>query len=453
MGRSTGLADQPSETTAGAERVSLESDPRWQVARRIAASRGFVKSRFLTAFILFICEKQLLDQTDVLTEQQIGEQVFQRPQGYNPGDDNIVRNYARLLRQRLEEYFTGEGVDEKIRIVVPRGGYVPLFVEEGTVIGGNKPVAAVDPEYRAPTLPASDSGVGSNPPAIDVPARSSWLLKALCVTLFAALILLLLRDLHVFQPQPTVTDRFWSVFFNPTRDTLVIPADSGFAMYQGLTRKRIHLADYVGGEYQKDTVAEPGISPAIVDELGSRRYTSVVDLHLVLSLSQLPQVNRNRFRVRYAREVTLDDLKQANLVLSGSLDANPWVELFQKEMNFQFEPPKKEGDVVIHNLHPLPGERSFYETNQAAPTRTTYGLIASMPNLDGTGHVLLIEGINMAGTEAAADYLFSSESAPLLNQVFDAKGNLQTFEVLLETSNIGASAPHPQIIAQRIGRR
>jgi hypothetical protein len=80
-------------------------------------------------------------------------------------------------------------------------------------------------------------------------------------------------------------------------------------------------------------------------------------------------------------------------------------------------------------------------------------VIAVTPNLDGTGHVLLIEGINMAGTEAAADYLFSDASTALLNRIFDAKGNMLPFEVLLETSNIGANAPRPQIISQRIGHR
>jgi hypothetical protein len=59
----------------------------------------------------------------------------------------------------------------------------------------------------------------------------------------------------------------------------------------------------------------------------------------------------------------------------------------------------------------------------------------------------------MAGTEAAADYLFSDDSRALLNQIFDANGNMMSFEVLLETSNIGANAPHPQIISTRIVRR
>jgi hypothetical protein len=234
---------------------------------------------------------------------------------------------------------------------------------------------------------------------------------------------------------------------------LLVPADSGLVIYQNLTKRWISLAEYAGGEYQKHTVSPLGIDPAIVNELGGRRYTSVVDLHLASTISQLPAVVKDRFKVRYAREVTLDDLKQSNVILLGSFDANPWVELFQKDLNFQFEPLQKEDKVIIRNLHPMAGEKTFYETDQTDPARTTFGVIAVTPNLDGTGHVLLIEGINMAGTEAAADYLFSDASRALLSQIFDAKGNMMPFEVLLETSNIGANAPRPQIISKRIVRR
>jgi hypothetical protein len=456
IGRSAASSNaRPSSVKVAAkERVSLEKDPRWQVARRLVASKGFAKSRFLTSFILYICEKHLLDQGDEINEQQIGEHVFERRQGYNPGDDNIVRNYARLLRQRLDEYFTGDGIDEKIRIVVPRGGYVPLFVEEGTMVGESKPgYSAVEPQPHGPYLQEDKEPFPASSNAPVTVAQSSWALKALCAVLFLTLLFVLVRDAHLVKPPQTATNRFWSVFFSPTRDTLVVPADSGLAIYQDFSGKHTHLADYVAGEYHKDISAPTGISPEIVNELGSRRYTSVVDLNLVLSISQLPSVVRNRFKVRYAREVTLDDLKQSNVILLGSLDSNPWAELFQKDLNFQFEWPQKANNVVIHNLHPLPGEKAYYETNQTDPSRSTFGVIAVTPNLDGTGHVLLVEGINMAGTEAAADYLFSDASATLLKQVFDSKGNVLPFEVLLETSNIGANAPRPVIISQRIARR
>jgi hypothetical protein len=41
----------------------------------------------------------------------------------------------------------------------------------------------------------------------------------------------------------------------------------------------------------------------------------------------------------------------------------------------------------------------------------------------------------------------------LLSQIFDSKGNILPFEVLLETSNIGANAPRPRIVSQRILQR
>jgi hypothetical protein len=444
-------AKQPSESAAANLAGRLEEDPRWQLARRIAGSKGFVKSKFLTSFVLYICEKYLLDQAGEITEQQIGEQVFRRPLGYNPGEDNIVRNYARLLRQRLDEYFAVEGIDERVRVVVPRGGYVPLFIEDDAVVGEGNPKAAPaetgDPAVAASaqTLPHDQA-----PPIPFV--RPSRALGILCAALLIALFFVSLRDIHI-RPQRSISDRFWGCFFNPKQDTLLVPADSGLVIYQNLTKRWVSLAEYASGEYQEHTVSPLGIDPAIVDELGGRRYTSVVDLHLVSSISQLPAVVKDRFRVRYAREVTLDDLKQSNVILLGSVGANPWVELFQKDLNFRFEPQPNEDKIIIRNTHPMAGEEAFYETDQTDPARTTFGVIAVTSNLDGTGHVLLIEGINMAGTEAAADYLFSDASKALLSQILDSKGNMLPFEVLLETSNIGANAPRPQIISQRIVRR
>jgi hypothetical protein len=455
MSRWRGAAEveRPSGTAVIDRVARLDEDPRWDVARRVAASKGFAKSKFLINFILYICEKHLLNQTAEITEQLIGEHVFRRAQGYNPGEDNIVRNYARLLRQRLEEYFNGEGIDETIRIAVPRGGYVPLFIEEDKVVGESRTQSAQVPMIEAGSSQLSEKIVA--PTAGNDPApsgRQGWGLKALCAALFVALVFAVARDVHI-KSQQSASDRFWSVFFNPTRDTLVVPADSGLVIYQDLTKRRVSLAEYATGEYRKHGATPMGIDPAMVNELGGRRYTSVVDLHLVSSISQLPAVVKDRFKVRYAREVTLDDLKQSNVILLGSFDSNPWVELFQKDVNFQFESSPKSGNVVVHNLHPVAGEKTFYETNQTDPARSTFGVIVVTPNLDGTGHVLLIEGLNMAGTEAAADYLFSDASAPLLRQIFDPKGNILPFEVLLETSNIGANAPRPRIVSQRILRR
>jgi hypothetical protein len=438
-------------------RPGLEDDPRWQTAKRVAASKRFEKSRFLSAFLLYVCEKHLLDKIGEITEPQIGEQVFCRAAGYNPAEDNIVRNYARLLRQRLDEYFTtGEGLAESIRIVIPRGGYVPLFVERDELLGETIPSTFSDHgSSEEEETPISSSVQPIKEYSVESVARLrrknylNVVLLVLCAVLSIGL------AISLFHNQDTKTansplNRFWSHFFDPSRDTLLVPADSGLAIYQDLTHRHISLAEYVRGDYVERPNSSLGVRPAIVADLGTRRYTSVVDLHLVSTIAQLPFVVRDRFKVRYAREVQLDDLKESNVILLGGINSNPWTELFQKDMNFRFERPSDASDLVIHNLHPHAGEKEYYQTDNTDPARSTYGVIAVTANLSGTGHLLLVEGINMAGTEAAADYLLSEAATPLLQQVFDSHGELRPFEALIETSNIGANAPRPQIISERI---
>jgi hypothetical protein len=62
--------------------------------------------------------------------------------------------------------------------------------------------------------------------------------------------------------------------------------------------------------------------------------------------------------------------------------------------------------------------------DQTNPARSTFGVVVVTPNLNGTVHVLLVEGINMAGNAAAADICL--------------------------TSNIGVNAPRLRIVSQRI---
>jgi hypothetical protein len=87
----------------------LATEPRWRLAQRIVASRSFAKSALLSRFLLYVCEREITGKTAEISEHQIGVHVFGRRPGYHPGEDNIVRNYARQLRHRLDQYFLEEG--------------------------------------------------------------------------------------------------------------------------------------------------------------------------------------------------------------------------------------------------------------------------------------------------------------------------------------------------------
>ena len=94
---------------------------------RILASSQFRTTQRLREFLLYISECALNKTPEAATEQQIGVHVFHRPAGYNSSEDSIVRTHARLLRQKLAEYFATEGAEEPVIIEVPKGHYLPIF--------------------------------------------------------------------------------------------------------------------------------------------------------------------------------------------------------------------------------------------------------------------------------------------------------------------------------------
>src|ERR1700735_1312067 len=105
----------------------LASDQRWALVNRIAASQHLKGSPRLCEFLCYIARCAIRDAPEDATEQQIGIRVFGRAPGYNSSEDSIVRTHARLLRQKLAEFFAGEGASEKIIVEIPKGHYLPIF--------------------------------------------------------------------------------------------------------------------------------------------------------------------------------------------------------------------------------------------------------------------------------------------------------------------------------------
>jgi hypothetical protein len=105
----------------------------------------------------------------------------------------------------------------------------------------------------------------------------------------------------------------------------------------------------------------------------------------------------------------------------------------------------------IVNSNPQPGEKPLYQSNWNEPAHATYALIAFVPNLGGHGHLLLLQGLDIAGTQAAAEAVLHSDSIQsVLDRARLADGSLRPFEVLLVSTSIQSNAAYTQVIASRI---
>jgi adenylate cyclase len=93
------------------------------------ASSPFATADRLRRFLRYIVEKSLAGEVDVLKEYPIGVEVYGRKPDFDPRVDAIVRVEASRLRRKLREYYEAAGRDDPIRIELPKGTYLPLFIQ------------------------------------------------------------------------------------------------------------------------------------------------------------------------------------------------------------------------------------------------------------------------------------------------------------------------------------
>jgi TolB-like protein len=112
--------------------------------RRILASPGFDASKRNRLFLEYVVEETLEGRADRVKAYAIATSVFGRDAGFDPQLDSIVRIEAGRLRRSLERYYLTAGARDPIRIVIPKGSYVPEFG-----------VAQPAPSASGPTLPTA----------------------------------------------------------------------------------------------------------------------------------------------------------------------------------------------------------------------------------------------------------------------------------------------------------
>lgn len=133
---------------------------------RVLGSPAFQQSPQLRRFLAFVVEETLAGRAAGLKGYTIGTLALGRGTDFNPQADPIVRVEARRLRQALDEYYAGPGRDDRLRIVLPRGGYVPDFVVAAAVTAATPDrVLAADAPPEQPSVPSAAAPADAAPPA------------------------------------------------------------------------------------------------------------------------------------------------------------------------------------------------------------------------------------------------------------------------------------------------
>ena len=439
---------QSLSAAAELSRAAEHHDPRWALAQRVVAGPHFARSSLLSNFLLYVVSECLAERSEAISEHRIGVAVFGRPNSYSTDEDNIVRNYARQLRKRLADHFAGVGRDEQVQIQIPLGGYVPLFLDEcapAPASETNQGNSSKQPP--TPSLPGT-----SNPVATSAPLRAQITRSTLTLIVVAIAIGIAWFGTHHLVTEPPTSDAshpLWKAILGGPGNTFLVPADAGFNLLEDASQRSFSLSSYINGTY----ASTPGgkINRHTDQDLRTQEYTDFVSMQIAVSVARRPEFDPQHVLLRFPRDLRINDLKSANALIIGSVCANPWADFAGSTANFRIvSNPDMEGAQIV-NSRPLPGEAPVYASHWNEPAHDTFALILFLPNLDGSGHVLVIEGLDIAGTQAAAELLFQPNSiTPILTAARRNDGTLRPFEILLRATSIESNAAGTRIIASRI---
>jgi hypothetical protein len=223
------------------------------------------------------------------------------------------------------------------------------------------------------------------------------------------------------------------------------------ALWQDMAGQNVELGEYITRKFVQDSSPQLG-------EVASRLVTSPADLTVALEMAEVSTAFRGHVRHRYARDMTAGELRTGNAVLMGSRRSNPWVGLFEPRMNFILTMNNDTGAPNFHNKAPQQGESADY----TIPSRfdsagaekhqmVSYAVAALLPNLAGTGFVLIVEGLSMEGTAAVGDVLTHADKLAILLRRLGHKAGtpVKPFEALMKLTSVPGGFAYPEVIAAR----
>jgi hypothetical protein len=418
-------------------------DVRWQLVERVVSSQSFRKTARLKDLLYYLAEMSIRGEYSRLTEQHIGQAVFGKSADYSPVEDSSVRVHIRQLRLKLHEYFDSEGRDEALVAEVPKGGYTLSF--------------------RSVPVPGTEA-----PTPTPLKARTHWLRAATSpVVPWIAVAVLSILALFLWQRSPTLgsAPEPWplnEVFDNGHRSEIVL-ADSTYGIRRLMSGEPVSLESYMKRDFQhksnpnQTNTNQPGSGndAYLAQYSADALLTSWADVAIASTLLKFLPNTSEKVTVRSARDLHPRDLEDGNYIFVGSPASNPWVLLFENRLNFcelrcdeAHEPPK------ILNKHPKPGEQSNYQgLARTGLDGEDFATIALLPSDSGRGNILIIQGLQQEGTEAAGLMLADAGGRQKLKNALKIRNEPSSplyFEALLRIEAVGGTPKSASVVASRI---
>ncbi len=372
---------------------------------------AFRRSERQSRFLRFVCKATLEGDGFKLNEVLIAHEVFGRGLDYSPGEDAVVRRQAHSLRQKLQEYYATDGAKDSIRIDLPVGRYVPVFIR--TV--------------------ATETGAGpeDSHPAVEEPAvqRMPGALR-LGLIIAAAVVLAFIAGWSFASSRAADASKHGTAgaVAELWGHWLASPSGAVICFSNPLTTVVKHFPMELPPNSLPRRLAVTPEQEAILRQALELSPGGYIYLSPALSqakmgeaLGAVPLVNlfaRSGIPVHatQSRFINWDDFRNQNLVLLGHDEANRWLDPILKQLPFRMGATEFDKPRRIVNQDRRPGEPGGYQIRFSAtePPSEDYALISMIEGIDHQHELLLLNGLNTEGTQSAVEFLTNSTTAKQL---------------------------------------
>jgi hypothetical protein len=399
---------------------------------RLVNSHVLHGSESLCKLLRYLAEHALDHPGSSLKEYQIATEVFGRPPHFDPQSDSTIRVQAGRLRLKIAEYYGSEGGDDPIQVEMPKGTYVLSFHRR---------------EASAARLQAISHSVHDEI-AAKARAGGKWklafvVLLALLIVALAALAFLLLarnprRTDRPSEPVPPAFVSFWKSFVTGPEEPWVIFSNAAF-----VGRPETGMRYFDAARDSRDQILE--------------HYTGVGEVLAVHALDRTFGLLRRQIRVKRGSLLSLDDVKNNDMIFVGSPAENLTLREIPNSQEFVFrwlDSGPRKGDLAIFNVHRQRGEPEYWISSASHPNLTEdYAVVALVRGLNPAKAVLILAGTTTIGTQAAVEFVCQQNSLDELLprlKVSDS-GELKPFEVVLRVKVTRGVPVESDIVALRSG--
>jgi len=165
------------------------------------------------------------------------------------------------------------------------------------------------------------------------------------------------RTTSLWDREPAVAE-FWTDLAKAAPQTDIVLPDASVSMSEEMLGREMSLSDYLDSHFFRERNGEKMSADRrqALQTIFNHNLVTLGDFHAAQEVLGLTPIAPS-LHLTLARFYEADSIKRYNSILIGGKKANPWMQLFDEQLNFSVEYDAQHNQAYIANRHPEAGEQ------------------------------------------------------------------------------------------------